>query len=44
MTMKAGFMYYHEDPEPSYTSSWFGNGGLLIISRFPIIATSHIGY
>mmetsp|Transcript_16780 Transcript_16780/g.25853 ORF Transcript_16780/g.25853 Transcript_16780/m.25853 type:complete len:128 (+) Transcript_16780:52-435(+) len=40
MAMKAGFIYQAQDDAPAYESSYVLDGGLVIISRFPIVATS----
>ena len=38
--MKAGFLYYVEDEQPQFTTSYVTDGGIMIISRFPIVASS----
>ena len=43
-TMKAGFLYRSMDPEIGYDQTHIMDGGVLIISRFPIVKTSHCGY
>jgi len=35
--MKAGFHYHAQSDEPSLFSSYVTDGGLLILSRFPIL-------
>jgi endonuclease/exonuclease/phosphatase family metal-dependent hydrolase len=37
---KNGFFYYVEDKEPGFFSKYISDGGLLIISRFPIVKYS----
>ena len=34
---KAGFFYHADSPNPSLFSWYFGDGGLLILSRFEIV-------
>ena len=38
---KAGFFYIVHDDDPSFFSSYVSDGGLMILSRFPIIAKSY---
>lgn len=38
---KAGFFYIECDDEPSFGSTYVSDGGLMIISRFPIIERSY---
>ena len=41
---KAGFSYYVDSPQPDYKSGFLVGGGLLIISRFPIVASEFMPY
>lgn len=41
---KAGFFYIVQDDEPGLFSSYLSDGGLMILSRFPIIARSYHPY
>ena len=36
---KAGFLYHTCDEDPQYSTSYFGDGGVMILSRLPIVAT-----
>ncbi len=40
----AGFFFYVDTGSPSFVSKYLVDGGLLILSRFPIIATSYMQY
>mgnify|MGYP000950468032 CR=1 FL=1 len=39
--MKAGFLYIVQDDDPHFASSYISDGGILIMSRFPIVSMSH---
>jgi endonuclease/exonuclease/phosphatase family metal-dependent hydrolase len=41
---KAGFKYFCKNPEPSLRKMPFVDGGLLILSKFPIIESDHVFY
>lgn len=43
-SVKAGFFHVVSDEDPQYASTYFGDGGLVILSRFPIVKTSHCEY
>jgi endonuclease/exonuclease/phosphatase family metal-dependent hydrolase len=36
---KSGFGYYAESPSPSFFSTYVADGGLLVLSRFPIVTS-----
>ena len=38
---KAGFFYIVHDDDPGFFSTYCSDGGLMILSRFPIIAKSY---
>jgi hypothetical protein len=40
MTVKSGFLYHVSDNAPSFSSSYISDGGVMIISRLPIVAHS----
>ena len=40
MTVKSGFLYHVSDNDPSFSSSYISDGGVMIISRLPIVAHS----
>ena len=39
--IKAGFFYITHDDDPNYFGSQLSDGGLMILSRFPIVARSY---
>lgn len=41
---KAGFLYYADSPSPSFFTSFVVDGGLLILSRFPILVSEFKPY
>jgi endonuclease/exonuclease/phosphatase family metal-dependent hydrolase len=41
---KAGFLHYADSTSPSFLSSFLVDGGLLVLSRFPILATEFKPY
>jgi len=41
---KAGFHYYADSPSPSFFTSFLVDGGLLVLSRFPILASEFKPY
>lgn len=42
--VKAGFFYHFCDEDPQFGSTYLSDGGLVILSKFPIIATSYSVY
>jgi hypothetical protein len=38
---KSGFFYIETDEDPEFLSSNISDGGLMIVSRFPIVHKSH---
>jgi len=41
---KAGFLYIVHDDDPGYGSTYISDGGLMILSRFPIVSTAYHPY
>jgi hypothetical protein len=41
---KAGFLHIVHDDEPSFGSSYLTDGGLMILSRFPILTKSYLPF
>jgi len=41
---KAGFLYYADSTSPSFFTSFLVDGGLLVLSRFPIVASEFKPY
>jgi endonuclease/exonuclease/phosphatase family metal-dependent hydrolase len=41
---KAGFLHYSDSTSPSFFTSFLVDGGLLVLSRFPIVATEFRPY
>lgn len=37
LAIKAGFLYHVEDDDPHFASTYISDGGLMILSRFPIV-------
>lgn len=42
--MRQGFRYYTESPNPSFFSTFLIDGGLVILSKLPLIETEFGGF
>ena len=44
LAQKAGFLYYAETKDPSFASTYIGDAGILILSRFPVTSSHYMPY